>query len=278
MSAWLLAHASPTRLVVVATLLALLLVWQQLRPRRGDAALPGRQWRNIALVLVSSAVVYLLVPVTAVAFAASMAADGSGVFNSGMINRIALPVALEMLLGIVLLDLAIYWQHRWFHLLPWLWRIHRVHHSDIGFDATLGLRFHPAEILLSLLYKLALIWVFGFAPLTVLVYEVLLASFALFTHADIAVPARWDARLRRVFVTPDWHRVHHSVCRDETDSNYGNILSTWDHLFASHVPQPRDGHVGMRIGLPGFRDPGAQTIFALLRQPLASDPHVSSTR
>ena len=273
MTAWLLGHAGPTRLLVVATLLALLLVWQQLRPRRGDAAIPGRQWRNIALVLVSSAVVYLLVPVTTVAFAASMAAGGSGLFNA-----VALPMALEMLLGIVLLDLAIYWQHRWFHLLPWLWRIHRVHHSDVGFDATLGLRFHPAEILLSLLYKLALIRVFGFAPLTVLAYEILLASFALFTHADIALPARWEARLRRVFVTPDWHRVHHSVYRAETDSNYGNILSAWDHLFASHVPQPRDGHVGMRIGLPGFRDPGAQTIFALLRQPLASDPHISSTR
>ena len=278
MTAWLLGHAGPTRLLVVATLLVLLLAWQRLRPRRGDAALPGRRWRNIALVLVSSAAVYVLVPVTTVAFAAAMTAAGSGLFNSGVINRVALPSALGMLLGIVLLDLAIYWQHRWFHRLPWLWRIHRVHHSDIGFDATLGLRFHPAEILLSLLYKLALIRVFGFAPMTVLVYEILLASFALFTHADIALPACWDARLRRLFVTPDWHRVHHSVYRDETDSNYGNLLSAWDRLFASHVPQPRDGHIGMRIGLPGFRDPAAQTIFALLRQPLASDPHVSSTR
>lgn len=273
MTAWLLGHAGPTRLAVIAALLTLLLAWQHLRPRRGDAALPGRQWRNVALVLIALAVVYLLVPVTTVAFAASVATDGSGLFN-----RVALPMALEMLLGIVLLDLVIYWQHRWFHQLPWLWRIHRVHHSDLGFDATLGLRFHPAEILLSLLYKLALILVFGFAPLTVLVYEILLASFALLTHADIALPARWDARLRRVFVTPDWYRVHHSVYRAETDSNYGNILSAWDHLFASYVPQPRDSHVGIRIGLPGFRDPGAQTILSLLRQPLASDPDVSSTR
>lgn len=272
-TAWLLAHAGPTRLLVVAVLLALLLAWQRLRPRRGDAAIPGRQWRNVALVLVASAVVYVLVPVTTVAFAASAASSGNGVFN-----RIALPTALEMLLGIVLLDLAIYWQYRWFHLLPWLWRMHRVHHSDIGFDATLGLRFHPAEILLSLLYKLALIAVFGFAPVTVLVYEILLASFALFTHADIALPARWDARLRRIFVTPDWHRVHHSVHRDETDSNYGNILSVWDRVFTSHVPQPRDGHLGMSIGLPVFRDPAMQTIFALLRQPLASEPPVSTTR
>jgi sterol desaturase/sphingolipid hydroxylase (fatty acid hydroxylase superfamily) len=142
----------------------------------------------------------------------------------------------------------------------------------------LGLRFHPAEILLSLLYKLALIQVFGFAPLTVLVYEILLASFALFTHADVALPARWDARLRRVFVTPDWHRVHHSVHRKETDSNFGNILIAWDYLFASHVPQPRDGHAGMRIGLPVFRDPAEQTMLSLLRQPLASDPHVPPDR
>ena len=273
MTTWLLGHAGPARLLVVATLLALLLAWQHLRPRRGDGAIGGRQWRNVVLVVIASAVVYLLVPVTTVAFAASVAADGSGVFNA-----IALPAPVEMLLGIVLLDLAIYWQHRWFHLMPWLWRIHRVHHSDIGFDATLGLRFHPAEILLSLLYKLALIWVFGFAPLTVLVYEIALASFALFSHADIALSPRWDARLRRVLVTPDWHRVHHSVYRDETDSNYGNILSVWDRLFASHVPQPRDGHVGMRIGLPGFRDPDAQTVFALLLQPLASESNLPSTR
>ncbi len=248
-STWFLAHAGPTRLLVVAVLLALLLAWQRFRPRRGDAAIPKRQWRNIALVLLASAVVYLLVPVTTVVFAASLASAGIGLFN-----MVALPTAVELLLGIVLLDVAIYWQHRWFHLLPWLWRIHRVHHSDIGFDATLGLRFHPAEILLSLLYKLALIAAFGFAPLTVLVYEILLASFALFTHADISLPARWDTRLRRVFVTPDWHRVHHSIHRDETDSNYGNLLSVWDRLFASHVAQPRDGHVGMRIGLTGFRD------------------------
>ncbi len=273
MTSWLLGHAGLTRLLIVAGLLVLLLAWQRLRPMRGDAAIPGRQWRNIALVLVASAVVYLLVPVTAVAFAAEMAINGIGLFN-----WVVLPAAVELLLGVVLLDLAIYWQHRWFHLLPVLWRIHRVHHSDTGFDATLGLRFHPAEIVLSLLYKLALIAVLGIGPGTVLLYEILLASFALITHADIALSSRWDTRLRRVFVTPDWHRVHHSVHRDETDSNYGNILSVWDRLFASHVTQPRDGHVGMRIGLPGFRDPDAQTLFALLRQPLVSESTPPSSR
>lgn len=273
MTTWLLGHAGPARLLVVVTLLALLLAWQHIRPQRGDAAIPKRQWRNVVLVLVASALVYLLVPVTTVVFAASVAASGTGLFN-----RIAWPATMEMLLGIALLDLAIYWQHRWFHLLPWLWRIHRVHHSDIGFETTLGLRFHPAEILLSLLYKLALIRVFGFAPLTVLVYEILLASFAVFTHADIALSPRWDRRLRRMFVTPDWHRVHHSVHRDETDSNYGNILSIWDRLFTSHVPQPRDGHVGMRIGLPEFREPANQTILSLLGQPLASESTPPPTR
>ena len=271
--AWLLAHAGLTRLLAVAGVLVLLLAWQHARPLRGDAAIPGRRWRNIALTLVAAAVVYLLVPVSAVAFAAERAAGGSGLFN-----RVALPAPLEWLLGIVLLDLAIYWQHRWFHQVPVLWPIHRVHHSDIGFEATLGLRFHPAEIVLSLLYKLALIAVLGIAPGTVLLYEILLASFALITHADIALPARWDTRLRRVLITPDWHRVHHSVHRDETDSNYGNILSLWDRLFASHVPQPRDGHVAMRIGLPHFREPAAQTLPALLRQPLVRESTVSPTR
>ncbi len=273
MIAWVLGHPGPVRVSIVAAVLLLLLAWQRLRPVRGDAAIPGRQWRNVAMVVIASAVVYLLVPVTTVALAASVAAAGVGLFN-----QVRLPSALELVAGIVLLDLAIYWQHRWFHMLPWLWRIHRVHHNDIGFDATLGLRFHPAEIVVSLLYKLALVVVLGLSPWTVLLYEVLLASFALITHADVTLPPRWEERVRRVVVTPDWHRVHHSVHRQETDSNYGNILSLWDRLFATYLAQPRDGHAGMTIGLPGLREPEAQKLFALLRQPLLGEPAASISR
>jgi sterol desaturase/sphingolipid hydroxylase (fatty acid hydroxylase superfamily) len=273
MSAGLLAHALEARVVVPAALLALLLAWQRLRPRRGDGVAAPRQWRNVALALLASAAAYLLVPVTTVAFAASLGADGAGLFN-----RIGLPWPLELALGIVLLDLAIYWQHRAFHRVRWLWRLHRVHHSDTAFDATLGLRFHPGEIVLSLLYKLLLIAVFGFAPTTVLVYELLLVCFSLFTHADIALPAAWERALRRVVVTPDWHRVHHSTHRRETDSNFGNLLSAWDRAFASDVAEPVDGHARMRIGLHEFRDADAQTLAALLYQPLRGAPRTPPAR
>ena len=273
MTAWLLANQGLARMAVVAGLLVGLLAWQQWRPRRGEALGKVRQLRNIAMTLISSAIVFLVLPVTAVAFAVQIAAMEIGLFNA-----LSWPAGIEIVAGVILLDLAIYWQHRWFHVVPVLWRMHRVHHSDIGFDTTLGLRFHPAEILLSMLYKLALVAVLGIAPLTILLYEVLLASFALLTHADIALPPHWDRRLRRVFVTPDWHRVHHSVHRDETDSNYGNILSLWDRLFASYRAQPRDGHLAMVIGLPQFRDAPAQGLPALLRQPLVSISTVTTNR
>jgi sterol desaturase/sphingolipid hydroxylase (fatty acid hydroxylase superfamily) len=144
-----------------------------------------------------------------------------------------------------------------------------VHHSDIQFEVTLGLRFHPFEIVLSLLYKFLVIALLGVAPMTVLAYELLLAVFSLFSHADMALPCKWDRRLRRLIITPDWHRVHHSVHRAETDSNYGNFLSLWDRLFKSAIEQPRDGHTTMQIGLPEFRDPDAQSLPALLINPLA---------
>jgi sterol desaturase/sphingolipid hydroxylase (fatty acid hydroxylase superfamily) len=251
------------RLLCVGSVLVGLLAWQRLRPRRADPALSGRRWRNVALVLVSAGIVRVLLPLTPVAFAALAAERGWG-----LLHQVSAPAWVEGVFALLLLDLAIYWQHRASHHIPLLWRMHRVHHSDIAFDATLGLRFHPAEIVLSTLYKLTLVAVFGFSAASVLVYEILLSSFALFTHADIALPTRWDARLRQVFVTPDWHRVHHSVHRRETDSNYGNILSAWDRLFATHVPQPRDGHLGMAIGLHEFRDPRSQSLGALLRQPV----------
>ncbi|MDQ3286734.1 MAG: sterol desaturase family protein [Pseudomonadota bacterium] len=273
MIAWVLAHPGPVRVSIVAAVLLLLLAWQRLRPVRGDSAIAGRRWRNVAMVVIASAVAYVVVPVTTVALAAT--ADAAGI---GFFNRVGMPAAMELVAGIVLLDLAIYWQHRLFHLLPWLWRIHRVHHNDIGFDATLGLRFHPAEIVLSLLYKLALIVALGLSPWTVLLYEVLLASFALVTHADVTLTPRWEARVRRLLVTPDWHRVHHSVHRQETDSNYGNILSVWDRLFRTHVAQPRDGHAAMSIGLPDFREPESQRLLALLKQPLLNVRRASTNR
>lgn len=259
----LVEQAGLVRGVLVSVLFAALLAAQILWPRR---ALTGgwlRTIRNIALTVISAGVVYLLLPITTVAFAFLVERQGWGLFN-----YLNWPAGLEILLGVILFDLAIYWQHRWFHAIPALWPIHRVHHSDIAFDVSLGLRFHPAEIVLSLLYKLALIALLGIAAPGIVIYEMLLAAFALMTHANIALSSRWDRWLRLLFITPDWHRVHHSVHRDETDSNYGNILSVWDRMFGSYVAQPRSGHVGMQIGLDAFRDASAQRLPALLLQPL----------
>ena len=262
MIAWLLTHAASTRFAVVASVFAVLLVLQLRMPRRGDHSAPGRYVRNLSLPLISAAIVYLLPPLTLVGLATLLAERQLGLFN-----LLEWPLAIEFALTIIVLDLAIYWQHRAMHELPWLWRLHRLHHTDVNFELTLGLRFHPFEIVFSLLCKALVIAALGAAPLAVLCYEILLAAFALFSHADIRIAKRWDQGLRRFVITPDWHRVHHSVHREETDSNYGNLLSIWDRLFGSATEQPRDGHLGMRLGLDEFRDDASQRLRGMLMQP-----------
>ncbi len=262
MTAWLLSHAALTRFAVVAGVFVILLLLQAWIPRRGDVSERGRSLRNLSLPLISAAIVYLLLPLTLVSFAALMA-NG----NLGLFNRLEWPSAIEFVITLVALDLAIYWQHRAMHVFPWLWRLHRLHHTDVNFELTLGLRFHPFEILFSLFYKGLVIAALGASPLAVLCYEILLAVFALFSHSDIRIAEPWDQRLRKVVITPDWHRVHHSVHRNETDSNYGNLLSGWDRLFGSANEQPRDGHLAMQIGLESFRDEASQHLPGMLMQP-----------
>ena len=270
--ALLLDHPGMVRGVLVGGLFVGLLIAQRWRPRRANSTGWLRSVRNVALTVLSAGVVYLLLPVTTVAVALVAEQKGWGLFN-----RVSWALWLEVIASVVVLDLAIYWQHRWFHAIPVLWPIHRVHHSDIAFDVSLGLRFHPAEIVLSLGYKMLLIVLLGITPLAIIIYEAALAVFALLTHSNIAISRRLDGWLRTVFVTPDWHRVHHSVHRDETNINYGNILSLWDRMFASYSAQPRDGHVDMQIGLAGFRDSPAQTVLALLLQPLRGESHPTSS-
>lgn len=202
--------------VILSSLLLLLLACQRLWPRRAGASPARRRWRNLALGVLGTAVVAVLLPIGGVGFAAVVQATGWG-----LLALVQWPAVVEVMLAVVALDMAIYWQHRAFHRWSWLWRLHRVHHSDTHFEVTLGLRFHPAEILLSMLYKLGLIALLGPSPAAVALYEILLAGFSLLTHADVALPTAWDRGLRRILVTPDWHRVHHAVHRDETDSNYG---------------------------------------------------------
>jgi sterol desaturase/sphingolipid hydroxylase (fatty acid hydroxylase superfamily) len=260
MADWLLGHEAAVRLGAFLGVLALLLIAQRLWPRR---AVPGG-WRrsatNVALVLIDTALLRVAFPLLAFDLAVRLQASGGGLLHG-------LPNLAGAVLGVLLLDLAIYWQHRLLHAVPWLWRLHRVHHADTGFDVTTALRFHPLEIALSMGVKLAVIALLGIAPLAVVVFEVALSVGALFTHANIGLPVALDRRLRWLFVTPDMHRIHHSWHRDETDSNFGFHLSLWDRLFASYRAQPRDGQRDMTIGLHEFRAPADQSLIALLLNP-----------
>lgn len=262
----MLANEPAVRLAAFAGVLAVMLLWEQLAPRRVPAAGNGtRRLNNLALVATDTLLLRLAFPVLAVAFAASMEQRGIGLFN-----RVPLPQWLAVALAIVLLDLAIYWQHRLFHMLPWLWRLHRVHHADPAFDTTTALRFHPLEIMVSMIIKLAVVAALGAPPLAVLLFEVILNATALFNHGNVSVPPALEQRLRWLLVTPDLHRVHHSIHGDEMNRNFGFNLSLWDRLFGSLAAQPRDGHSGMMIGLHDFRSSRAQWLDRLLLQPFRS--------
>lgn len=243
--------------------LALWLALERAFPRRGGDMRRALRWRaNFGLVAIDT-VVLLTLPAAAMGTAMWAQAQSWGLFNHAQ-----MPYWLSVMLAWALLDLAIYWQHRAFHEVRWLWPLHRVHHSDIEFDASTGVRFHPAEILLSMVYKCGLVLALGAPPLAVLVFEVALNGAALFSHANLRLPLRFERALRRLIITPDMHRAHHSIHRAEMDSNYSNVFSLWDRLFRSYTPQPREGHEGMRIGLAQFRDARQQGLLPLLTQPI----------
>ncbi|WMC12332.1 sterol desaturase family protein [Oceanimonas pelagia] len=251
------------RLGSFAGLLLLFLLWEHYAPRRPQRQRRGPRWlRHLALAGLNTLLVRALFPLAAVG-AALLAAER----NWGVLAWLALPDWLALPLTVLLLDLLIYWQHRLFHRVPLLWRLHRMHHTDTELDATTGVRFHPLEILLSMAIKLAGVLLLGASPLAVLVFEVLLNATSLFNHANIHLPAKVDAVLRRLLVTPDMHRVHHSVYPQETDSNFGFNLSCWDRWLGSYRARPRDGHRHMRLGLKEFRAPEERGLLRLLTQP-----------
>ncbi|OXY82693.1 sterol desaturase family protein [Oceanimonas doudoroffii] len=244
-------------------LLLALMLWESASPRRPREQPRGPRWlRHLLLTTLNTLLVRALFPLAAVG--AALMAQQHG---WGLLPWLGLPGWLSLLLAVLALDCLIYWQHRLFHRVPLLWRLHRMHHTDTELDATTGVRFHPLEILLSMAIKLTAVVALGASPLAVLVFEVLLNATSLFNHANIWLPTRLDTALRQVLVTPDMHRVHHSVHVAETDSNFGFNLSWWDHLFGSYRAQPRDGHQGMRLGLKQFRGPAEQRLLPLLLQP-----------
>jgi sterol desaturase/sphingolipid hydroxylase (fatty acid hydroxylase superfamily) len=187
-----------------------------------------------------------------------------------LFNNLGLPLYVTIPAAFVLFDFAIYLQHVMFHAIPLLWRVHRMHHADLDFDVTTGVRFHPIEILLSLVTKLGLVAVLGPPAVAVLIFEAALNSTSMFNHSNLRIPDRIDAVLRNMLVTPDMHRVHHSIVVQETNSNFGFNLSWWDRILGTYCPQPAAGHEQMIIGIDIFRDPAELRLDRMLRQPFRS--------
>ncbi len=260
------------RLGAFALVLLVLAVAERVWPARGDARPARRQLSNLALVAIDTLVLRLAFPLLAVALAISVHGEGGGLF--GAFDG---PLWLELPLALLLLDVAIYWQHRLLHRIPLLWRLHRVHHSDLAFDVTTGVRFHPFEIGLSMVIKLGLVVALGAHPAAVVMFEVLLSAFSLFTHADFAFPPRVERILRMLVVTPSMHRIHHSVRREETDSNYSFLLSLWDRVFGSYRDSAAQPERSMPLGLLQWRDASALGLGALLVQPFLRTPELPVT-
>lgn len=269
---FLLQNETAIRLGGFAVALALLGFLQWRFAFRGDSRPARRQLTNAALVVIDTLVLRFAFPVLAVAFASSVHASGTG-----LLGTLDGPLWLEIGIAIVILDLAIYWQHRLFHLVPLFWRMHRVHHADRGFDLTTGVRFHPLEIALSMLIKFAIIWLIGAHPAAVLIFELVLNLGSLWTHTDVALPPRLDRRLRWLVVTPSMHRIHHSTIRTETNSNYGFHLSIWDRLFGSYTRNPKRPEKTMPIGLDEYPRREDQTLTALLLNPFRGSRRAPST-
>ena len=221
-----------------------------------------RWTNNLALVVVDTVILRLTFPILAVGLA--VMADDRG---WGLFNNLDVPVWVAIIVSMLLLDLAIYLQHVMFHAVPGLWRLHRMHHADLDFDATTGLRFHPVEILISMRIKLAVVAALGPPGIAVLLFEVILNATALFNHANIDLPRHVDRVLRLFVVTPDMHRVHHSVDPRETNSNYGFNLPWWDRLLGTYIAQPAKGHAGMEIGIEQFRTQRDLWLDQMLAQP-----------
>lgn len=255
------------RLAAFVGVFTALAVWEALSPRKGrPQARLGRWPTNLGLSVLNTVVLRVLFPAAAVGAALWAAERGWGLFNV-----VAAPGWLAIGASILVLDLAVYGQHRLSHAAPWLWRLHGLHHIDLDVDVTTATRFHPAEMVLSMLWKMAVVVALGAPATAVLVFEILLNAAAMFSHARIALPEAVDRPLRLLLVTPDMHRVHHSIHRDESDSNYSFLLSVWDRLFGSYRDQPRDGQAGMVLGVEGQSSPRALSFTGLLLGPFRRD-------
>jgi sterol desaturase/sphingolipid hydroxylase (fatty acid hydroxylase superfamily) len=278
MSDIILAAEPMIRLAAFLGMLAAMAIWEVATPRRRREIPRVIRWtNNLALVVLDTAILRLTFPILAVGLAITAEDKGWGLFNN-----VDVPAWVAIVVSMLLLDLAIYLQHVMFHAVPGLWRLHRMHHADLDFDATTGLRFHPVEILISMGVKLAVVAALGPPAVAVLLFEVLLNATALFNHANIDLPSPVDRVLRLFVVTPDMHRVHHSIDPRETNSNYGFNLPWWDRLLGTYIAQPARGHQGMEIGIEQFRTTRDLWLDRMLIQPVrgpasghALDPRIT---
>jgi sterol desaturase/sphingolipid hydroxylase (fatty acid hydroxylase superfamily) len=255
------------RLGFFLTVFAVMAVWELASPRRKLTTDKARRWlRNVGIVVLDALAVRILFPAGAVGLAWLARERGFG-----LLNAVGLPAWFEFALSFLALDFVVYLQHVVFHAVPALWRLHMVHHADLDFDVTTGNRFHPLEILLSMVLKGAVVAALGPPALSVLAFEALLNGTAMFNHGNVRIPSGIDRVLRLFVVTPDMHRVHHSIVPVETNSNFGFNFPWWDRLLGTYRPEPRAGHEEMTIGLRQFRDPQKLTLPRLLVLPFVGD-------
>ncbi len=260
--------ASVVRLGFFFGVFALVAVWELLSPRRVLTSSKAVRWySNLGVVAIDSLTVYILFPLVAI-HVAVMAQDKGW----GMLNNLDIPTWLKVFAGVLILDMIIYLQHIMFHAVPALWRLHMMHHADLDYDVTTGLRFHPIEIIISMGIKMGSVAAIGASPFTVILFEIILNATAMFNHGNIKLPLQIDKFLRLLVVTPDMHRVHHSVTIRETNSNFGFSFPWWDRLFGTYRPQPAAGHEGMTIGLSQFRDVRQNTLHRMLALPFIGNP------
>lgn len=225
-------------------------VWEILAPKRKLTVTKSKRWfSNLSIVVLNTVILRIIFPAAAVGVALLAYNKGWGLFNSFNVHS-----SVGIVVSVVLLDMVIYWQHVIFHKVPILWRLHRMHHADMDIDVTTGSRFHPIEIILSMLIKFTVVIALGVPVVAVIIFEVILNLTAMFNHSNVRLPLGLDKVIRLLIVTPDMHRVHHSVIPSETNSNFGFNLSVWDKLFKSYKAQPEKGHTEMTIGLDEYRD------------------------
>jgi sterol desaturase/sphingolipid hydroxylase (fatty acid hydroxylase superfamily) len=260
----ILEQETAIRLTVFLGVLIGMAVWEVIVPRRRVEIPRLLRWsNNLALVVLDTLLVRLAFPVVAVGLAVIAQENGWG-----LLNQMSIPGWIVFPAAVLALDLAIYLQHVLFHAVPALWRLHRMHHADLEFDVTTGLRFHPLEILLSMVVKLGVVMALGPPAFAVLIFEVLLNASSLFNHSNIRLPLRIDAVLRLFIVTPDMHRVHHSIHPSETNSNFGFNVPWWDRILGTYLAQPKAGHEDMTIGIEQFRSRRSLWLDRMLIQPL----------